>query len=193
MTDKLTNKLSPNLVSALSGAVLILLGILFLIGRFVSTLFHFDVAHYAWPFFIIIPGLLLFLSSFMFEQRAGITVAMLGAMVMAAGSILFIQNVFDLYASWAYAWALIAPTSIGLAKLIYGALRGMGDEVRSGLRLSGIGFAMFVIGGFFFELVIGINGFNFGVSWLCWPALLIGLGAILLFSNLLPRRNPPSA
>jgi hypothetical protein len=51
---------------------------------------------------------------------------------------------------------------------------------------------MFVIGGFFFELVIGINGFNFGASWLCWPALLIGLGVVLLLTNLLPRRNPQS-
>ena len=119
--------------------------------------------------------------------------AMFGAMVTTTGGILFVQNVFDLYASWAYAWALIAPTSVGLAKLIYGALHGLGDEVRSGLTLSGIGFAMFVIGGFFFELVIGINGFYFGASWLCWPALFIGLGVILLLSNLLPRRNPPSA
>jgi hypothetical protein len=193
MTDKPANKFSPNLVSALTGAVLIMLGIVFLIGRFVSTLFHFDVGHYAWPFFIIVPGLLLFLSSFVFEQRTGITVAMFGAMVTTTGSILFIQNVFDLYASWAYAWALIAPTSIGIAKLAYGVLRGMADEVGSGLKLSGIGFAMFVIGGFFFELVIRINGFNFGASWLCWPALLIGLGVVLLLANFLPRRIPPSA
>jgi hypothetical protein len=52
---------------------------------------------------------------------------------------------------------------------------------------------MFLMGFFFFELVIGINGFNLGVSWLCWPALLIGLGVVLLLSNLLPRRNYPSA
>src|SRR5512133_3434896 len=193
MTDKPTKKLNPNLVSALSSAILILLGILFLIGRYVSSLFHFDVGHYAWPFFLIVPGLLLFLASFAFEQQKGIKLAMFGSIVTTTGGILFVQNVFDLYASWAYTWTLIAPTSIGIAKLIYGALRGMGDEIRSGLTLSGIGFAMFVIGGFFFELVIGINGFNFGVFWLCWPALLIGLGAILLLSNLLSRRNPPSA
>jgi hypothetical protein len=59
--------------------------------------------------------------------------------------------------------------------------------------LSAIGFAMFLMGFFFFELVIGINGFNLSVSWLCWPALLIGLGVVLLLSNLLPRRNYPSA
>jgi hypothetical protein len=135
----------------------------------------------------------LFLSSFVSEQRTGIAVAIFGAMVTTTGSILFVQNVFDLYASWAYAWALVAPTSVGIAKLVYGALRGMGDEIRSGLRLSGIGFAMFIIGGFFFELVIGINGFHFGLSWLCWPALLIGLGVVVLLSNLLPRRDLPSA
>ena len=193
MNDQPTYKLSSNLVSAAFGAILILLGILFLVGRYVSTWFNFDVGHYAWPFFIIIPGVLLFLASFVFERRAGIPLAMFGGMVTMTGVILFVQNAFDLYASWAYAWALIAPTSMGLAKLTYGALRGLGDEVSCGLRLSAIGFAMFLIGGFFFELVIGINGLNFGVSWLCWPALLIGLGVILLLSNLLPRPNSPSA
>jgi hypothetical protein len=193
MNDKPAYKLSSNLVSAALGGILILLGILFLVGRFVTTLFNFDVGHYAWPFFIIFPGVSLFLASFILEQRAGIPLAMFGGMVTMTGVILFCQNIFDLYASWAYVWALIAPTSMGMAKLVYGALRGMGDEVRCGLRLSAIGFAMFLMGFFFFELVIGINGFNLGVSWLCWPALLIGLGVVLLLTNLLPRRNHPSA
>lgn len=193
MNDKSMHKLNSNMVSTLLGAILILLGIVFLIGRYVSALFDFDLGHYAWPFFIIIPGLLMFLASFILERRAGIPLAIFGGMVATAGGILLFQNLFDVYASWAYAWALVAPTSMGLAKLVYGALRGLGDEVKSGLTLSGIGFAIFVIGGFFFELVIGINGFGFGAAWQCWPGLLIGLGIILLLSNLLPRRNPPSA
>ena len=193
MNDKPSLKINSNIVSTLLGATLILLGILFLIGRYVSALFNFDVGHYAWPFFIIIPGLLIFLGSFVFERRAGIPLAIFGGMVTSAGGILLFQNIFDLYASWAYAWALVTPTSVGVAKLIYGAVRGLGDEVRSGLTMSGIGFAMFVIGGFFFEMVIGISGFGFWAAWQCWPGLLIGLGIILLLSNLLPRRNPPSA
>ena len=193
MDNKPVYTLSSKIATSLFGAGLILLGVLFLIGRFVGAVFDFDIGHFAWPFFIIIPGLVLFLAAFVFEPRTGISLAMFGAVVTTTGVILFVQNVFDLYASWAYAWALIAPTSIGLAKLTYGALRGLRDEVRSGLNMSGIGLAMFVIGGFFFELVIGINGFHFGASWLCLPALLIGLGVILLISNLLPRRNPPSA
>jgi hypothetical protein len=193
MNDKPTYKLSSNMVSTVLGAILILLGIVFLIGRSISSWFNFDFGHYTWPFFIIIPGLLVFLASFGFERRAGLPWAIFGGMVATVGGILFVQNIFDLYASWAYAWALIAPTSVGVAKLVYGILRGLGDEVKSGLTLSGIGFAMFIIGGFFFEAVIGINGFGFGAAWQCWPGLLIGLGVILLLSNLLPRRNPPSA
>jgi hypothetical protein len=193
MNNKPTYKLSTNVVSTLLGAILILLGLVFLIGRYFSTLFNFDIGHYAWPFVIIIPGVLMFLISFVSERRVGVTLAMLGGMVATTGGILLVQNTFDVFASWAYAWALVAPTSVGLAKLVYGAVRGLEDEVKSGLKLSGIGFAIFVIGGFFFELVIGINGFRFGLAWQCWPALLIGLGVILLLSSLLPRRNPPSA
>jgi hypothetical protein len=193
MNNKPINILSSKIVTSFFGAGLILLGILFLIGRYVRVVFNFDIGHYGWPFFIIIPGLLLFMASFVFERRAGVTPAIFGGMATMAGLVLLVQNTFDLFASWAYAWSLIAPTSMGLAKLVYGALRGLGDEVRSGLTLSGIGLAIFVIAGFFFELVIGINGFHFGLSWVCLPALLIGLGAILLLSSLLPRRNPPSA
>jgi hypothetical protein len=114
-------------------------------------------------------------------------------MVTMTGVILLFQNTFDLFATWAYGWALIIPTAIGLAKLIYGGLRGLGDQVRSGLNLAGIGLAMFVLAGFFFELVIGISGFGFGAAWLLWPGLLIGLGIVLLLANFLPRRDQPSA
>jgi hypothetical protein len=193
MNDQFPRKFSSNIVSSLLGAGLILLGIMFLIGRYVSTLFDVDFGHYTWPLFIIIPGVLMFLASFAFEPRAGINLAIFGGMVSTTGAILLVQNTFDLYASWAYAWALVAPTSIGLAKLVYGGIRQMEDQVKGGLNLTGVGLAIFIFGGFFFELVIGISGFHFGAAWLCWPALLIGLGVVLLLSNLLPRRNRPSA
>ena len=192
MDDRTNHTFNSKVVTMLLGAGLIALGVLSLVGRYVGTLFHFDLGHYAWPFFIIVPGAVLFMASFALERQAGIKLAMVGGMVTMTGVVLLLQNTFDLYGSWAYAWALVAPTSIGLAKLAYGALRGLGEEVKSGLRLSGIGFAIFLIGGFFFELVIGINGFHLSV-WLSWPALLIGLGVLLLLSSLLPRRNPPSA
>jgi len=174
------------------GAGFILIGILFLIGQYAGDRFDIDVGQYLWPLFILTPGILLFLASFALEPRPGIPLAIIGGMVATTGAILLVQNTFDLFASWAYAWALVAPTSIGLAMLIYGSLRGLENEVRSGRNLAGIGLAIFLLGGLFFELIIGISGFRFGAAWLCWPVLLIGLGIVLLLSNLLPRRDRPS-
>jgi hypothetical protein len=59
--------------------------------------------------------------------------------------------------------------------------------------MTGIGLAIFVVAGLFFELGIGISGFRQAASWLCWPVLLIGLGIVLLLSNLFRRRKQPSA
>jgi hypothetical protein len=36
--------------------------------------------------------------------------------------------------------------------MVYGSLRGLREEVKSGRTLTGIGFAIFVIAGLFFEL-----------------------------------------
>ena len=189
MSGKLNSKIDLNIVRILAGVSFILLGTLFLAGRYIGERLDIDFGHYSWPFFIIVPGLLLFIASFAFERRAGIIMATIGAMVSTVGFILLIQNTFDLFASWAYAWTLVAPTSIGLAKLAYGAVRGLKDQVKSGLSLTGIGLAMFILGALFFELAIGISGFRFGAAWLCWPGLFIVLGCVLLLSSLLPRRD----
>jgi len=191
MSDKPIYTFGSKIVRTVVGVSFILLGVLFLIGRYVGTQYDIDVGRYTWPLFIITPGLLLFMASFAFERQAGITLAIFGGMVAMTGAILLFQNTFDLYASWAYAWALVAPTSIGLAKLVYGGLRGLGDQVKSGRNLTGIGLAIFAFGGLFFELGLGISGFRLGAAWLWWPGLLIGLGIVLLLANFLPRRNDP--
>ena len=192
MNDKPVIKLGSNMVGTLAGAILILLGIAFLMVRFILSIFDFDFGRYTWPLFIIVPGVLMFLSAFVLERQAGVTLAILGGMVTITGVILMIQNLFDLYATWAYAWALIAPTSMGLAKLLYGTLRGLGDEVKNGLAMTGVGAVIFVVAGAFFELIIDINGFGLNVSWLCLPTLLIGGGIITLIVNLIPRRDSSS-
>lgn len=193
MNGKPATRLGSNVVGTLIGAVLILLGIAFLMTRLLLSVFDFDFGHYAWPLFILVPGVLMFLTAFVAERQAGGILAMFGGMVIMTGIVLMVQNLFDLYSTWAYAWALIAPTSMGLAKLVYGALRGLGDEVRTGLAMTGIGTAIFVVAAAFFELIIGLNGFPVHVSWMCWPSLLIGGGILILIVNLIPRGNPPSA
>jgi hypothetical protein len=101
MSDTPVYKQRANLVRLVVGIGLILLGILFLVGRYVGARFDIDLGHYAWPFFIIIPGLFLFLFSFALEPRAGIIPAVFGGMIATVGTILLVQNTFDLFASWA--------------------------------------------------------------------------------------------
>jgi hypothetical protein len=51
--------------------------------------------------------------------------------------------------------------------MIYGSLKERKDLIASGGRLALIGATLFVVGAFFFELVVGISGF--GLGRLGWP------------------------
>jgi hypothetical protein len=48
-----------------------------------------------------------------------------------------------------------------------------------------IGLALFLIGAFFFEGLIGLSGFGLNLGWSIsyWPLLLIGAGIILLIRS----------
>lgn len=166
------------------GIVLISVGIVFFVGQ---TL-RIDLGAIAWPFFVSVPGVILFLASLAADERAGEPLAMLGTAATVVGVILFYQNVTGHWASWAYAWALVAPTAFGVGQWLHGTLRHRPDKVESGLRVAGVGIVMFLIGAAFFELVIGLSGLETG-RW-GWPIALIAFGVILLTRGLIgPRRK----
>jgi uncharacterized membrane protein HdeD (DUF308 family) len=163
--------------------LLIGLGVLFLLKPVVNI----DIGHYAWPFFVIVPGVMLLVTAFGVGDSAGEPLAMLGTVVTVAGLILLFQNLTDQWATWAYAWALVAPTSIGLGQILYGSIKGRSHLVTVGMRLVKVGLAIFIAGAVFFELIIGISGFGLG-NW-GWPVLLIALGVVLLVRYFLPARK----
>jgi hypothetical protein len=176
------NKINDNSGSrpgySLVGGLFILLGVVFLIGQF----FDIRIGQYVWPFFIMGPGALLFLTSLAVDKDSGQALASVGGIVSMVGLILFVQNVTDLWATWAYAWALIAPTGVGLGLFSYGLLKNETDTRRSGWQLIKAGLGIFVVAAIFFELVIGLSGF--GLGQFGWPLLLIALGVFLLLRNL---------
>jgi len=53
--------------------------------------------------------------------------------------------------------------------MIYGSLKGSKEIVVTGGRSALIGAAHFVVGAFFFELVVGISGFGLGLGRFGWP------------------------
>jgi lipopolysaccharide export LptBFGC system permease protein LptF len=113
-----------------------------------------------------------------------------GAIVTMAGVVLAVQNTFDLYATWAYAWALVAPGGAGLGLFIQGLTTGRPALRAAGLRTMGIGAALFLVGAAFFEGVLHLSGKEFGfVGQLVLPLLLIAAGAWLLVRRALPARR----
>ena len=59
----------------------------------------------------------------------------------------------------------------------------------TGGRSALIGAALFVVGAFFFELVVGISGFGFGFDRFGWPLGLVIVGIVLLVGGLVRQRR----
>jgi hypothetical protein len=163
-------------IVTLAGLVLIVLGVLFLIGQMINV----EVERLAWPFFVIVPGILVVFFALAREDQAGERLAMVGSAVTTVGTILLLQNTFNYFQSWAYAWALVFPTSVGIGQIIYGSIKNRADMSATGRQRAVVGIIIFVVLAFFFEFVIGFGGRGIGLGGFGWPVVLIVLGAVLL-------------
>ena len=167
------------------GGGMLLMGVILLLGRLVGISF----TAYLWPFIFIVPGMLVFLTALSTESSSGEGLSILGGILTMLGFVFLAQSVTGLWASWAYVWALIAPTSVGISQMVYGMRKDRDKIVQSGRKLANLGMVMFVIGFVFFELIIGVSGFGlarFGLP--VFPMMLIFAGLIVLYSTLVHRK-----
>ena len=167
------------------GLVLIGLGGLFLVERFTDI----DLAGTGWPLFIIVPGLLLLAWGVSMTARDGAGLAVGGAITVVVGLILAVQNATGLWATWAYAWALVGPGGTGVGLLAYGLAHRDQGLITNGLRSLGTGLALFFAFGLFFEGVIGLSGAPF-LSSDAGPIVLIALGVAIVLAGLFRGRQP---
>jgi|GEM_PF-962898 len=158
------------------GVLLIAFGLVFIAGQ----LLNIRIGRFIWPFFIIAPGGLLLSLAFGKKVVNGEPLAILGSMTTTLGLMLLYQSVTGHWASWAYAWALIAPTSIGAGLWAYGARKDRPDMASSGKTVVTVGLIIFLVGAVFFEMLIGISN----MGGILTPILLIVLGGFLLFKNI---------
>ncbi len=171
------------------GALFVLIGAILLAGQFVRV----DIGHYGWPFFVIVPGLLILFVALTARGAVSEGLAILGSIVTVTGLILFFQDATDHYESWAYAWALVFPGAIGLGMALYGLTASRSGNVRSGTRLVGIALVLFLLGAAFFEGVIGIGGYQLDhTAGVVLGVIIIALGGLMLVLNLTSsgRRSP---
>jgi hypothetical protein len=151
----------------------------------------FDVGRIGWPVFVIAPGLALLVVGLITSGEAGIGLTVAGGIVSTVGLILTYQSLTVHWTSWAYAWALIAPASVGAAMFLWGLFHGRGDLIRQGLSGLGIGLVLFIVGFAFFEGVLGLGGQR-GLAPLgrqALPVALIAAGVLIILARLWPRRR----
>lgn len=167
------------------GGGLLFMGVLLLLGRLLSIPF----GDYLWPFIFIVPGVLVLLTALTTESSSGEGLSILGSILTMLGVVFLVQSVTGFWASWAYVWALVAPTSIGIGQMLFGQRKDRDAIVQSGRRLVSLGLMMFAIGFVFFELIIGISGFGlakFGLP--VFPMILIFTGLIVLVRSMAKGR-----
>ena len=166
------------------GGGLLIMGLVLMLGQLLQIPF----GAFLWPFIFIIPGGLVLLAALGSDNSSGEGLAILGGILSSLGLLFLAQSISGWWASWAYAWALIAPTSVGVSQLLYGQHQHRDEIVKSGRRLIKIGLTMFAIGFVFFELVLGISGFGLKRLGLpVFPMMLIFTGLLVLVNSM--RRN----
>ena len=168
------------------GAILVVAGIILLVAQLADV----DVWNLGWPFIIIAAGVGILLFGLVSANDSGMVVG--GTVTTSVGLVLAFQNATGLWATWAYAWALVGPAASGLGLLIYGLRAGDRSDIRNGTwgLLGGLG--LFAIGFLFFEGIIGLSGFDLAIAEWVLPALVIGIGVVILGRALFQRGGPDS-
>ena len=116
------------------GFILIVTGGLFLVDQFLDL----EIMSFFWPLLVVLFGLTFFVGMLLSGKRAA-GLAIPGAVITTAGVLLSIQNTFQLWVTWAYAWALlISATGLGLLMMNF-YLKRLSLQRAAGIII-GIGF-----------------------------------------------------
>ena len=169
----------------LLGGVFLVVGVLALLGRSLG----FDAMDLGWPLLVVVPGVLLFVLAVNVGGMPGSALAVPAGIVTMTGLVLAFQNATDLWATWAYAWALVAPGGVGVGLFLYGLLTGQREFLRAGLPILAVGLALFLGFGIFFEGVIGLDGPAIVSAESLLAGGLVVLGIALLVGGFLGRRR----
>ncbi len=154
------------------GTVLILLGIFFLVTRFVPGI----LSTFSWPLIIIGVGAL-FLVLALLTWTPGLAVP--ACIIGGIGGLLYWQNLSGAWWTWSYVWALI-PGFVGVGVVVNELLEGrpLKALVEGGWPILISLFLFFLFGSFF-------GGLPMWGPW--WAVVLIAIGVLVILRPLLGR------
>ena len=166
------------------GAILVVVGGILLAGQLLDV----GIGDLGWPLIVVAVGVALLLIGLVVVNESGMVVG--GAVVTTVGLVLLYQDQTDRWESWAYAWALVGPAASGLGLALWGIRSGDRQDVRNGTWGLLGGLAFFVVGYLFFEGIIGISGERLPLPEWALPAVVIGIGVVILVRGMLQRGEP---
>jgi hypothetical protein len=158
------------------GVILIAAGGLFLLGELSGLV----SVGWLWPLIIVAIGVAFFIGMFLGGPEAG-ALAIPGSILIMIGLILFVQNAFDAWETWSYAWALII-VAVGAGVWIHGAWSERPDLRISGGKLVQTGLTLFVVFGLLLSLIFSYFHIADG-NFTFWGLLLALLGFYLLLQR----------
>ena len=165
------------------GIVLVVVGIFFLAMR----LLDIDLSTYGWPLYVIVPGLTLLIVGFV---SLGTGALVPGGIITVLGLVLAYQNATSDWASWAFAWTLVAPGGAGLGLFLQGLRVHDPKQTRLGRNMMFWAALLFMIGFVIFESIFQISGVDYGlVGRSALPVLLIVIGVTLLVRSMRSGRS----
>lgn len=159
------------------GIVLLVAGGLFLADQFIKEI---NLMEKLWPLLIVLLGLTFFMGLIVAGKR-GSGLAIPGTIITSLGVLLFIQNIFSLWTTWAYAWSLLI-SSVGLGLLIMNFYHRRLALRRVAGLIIGIGLTLFVIFGVLFEVIFFRNNTDSESGYFLGAGLVL-LGLFVLFSR----------
>jgi hypothetical protein len=148
-----------------------------------------NLGSFGWPIWVIAPGVLILIVGLLTPAEPGAGLAIAGSIITMVGLVLAYQTSADHFASWAYAWALVAPGGVGVGMILWGALHLRSGMLRSGITTLAVGLVMFLLGFAFFEGILHLGGER-GLAPLgrqALPVALIVVGVLLVITRLWPR------
>ena len=165
------------------GFLLILMGAWFLAVQFVPDLSNWVDNFADWPFWVIAPGLVFLFAAII----SGVTdLAVPGSIITGIGLILYYQNHYNDWQSWAYVWALII-VFVGIGVFLSNALKGrFRDAFEEGGPPFLTGTVLFLIFGSIFRAAFGQSP----LLGQYWPVILIVVGLWMFIRSFFRKSKP---
>ena len=164
------------------GLILVVAGSLFLVDQWLQLNW---IPRY-WPLLIVLWGLS-FLVGLIAGGKRSAGLAIPGISMTMLGLFLFVQNRFNLWATWFYVWALLVA-AVGLGMFIMSLYRGHVGLRRAAGWIIGVGLILFLIFGGFFEIILNVSDSR-AVKGVFLGGGLVLLGIFMIFSRVIFARH----